>query len=147
MNLRLERIKLHKSRQAVDLSFSNGDAGTLSAEYLRVFSPSAEVRGHGLDQPMLVLGKEQVRIQAIEPVGRYAVKLVFDDGHDSGLYDWDTLHELYRNHDAHWADYLGRLENVGISRDEAAATTPATASKAEEPATYDVLAQARDKTK
>jgi len=113
---RLTHIKLHKSRQAVDLSFDDGLQQTLSAEYLRVFSPSAEVRGHGGDQMMLVLGKEAVRIVDVEPVGRYAVKLVFDDGHDSGLYDWDTLHDLSRNLDRYWSEYLGRLAAVGIER-------------------------------
>lgn len=113
---KLTRIKLHKNRQAVDLTFDDGLATTLSSEYLRVFSPSAEVRGHGGEGAMLVIGKEAVRIVTIEPVGRYAVKLVFDDGHDSGLYDWDTLHDLSRNHDQYWSEYLGRLAAVGIER-------------------------------
>jgi DUF971 family protein len=115
-NTRLTDLKWHKRQQTISLRFADGTEGTLSAEFLRVFSPSAEVRGHGGGEAMLVIGKEQVKIVAIEPVGRYAVKLVYDDGHDSGLYDWNTLHDFCLNKDAMWQRYIERLEAVGLSR-------------------------------
>lgn len=120
---RLTDLKWHKRQQAISLHFADGTEGTLTAEFLRIFSPSAEVRGHGGGEAMLVIGKEQVKLVAIEPVGRYAVKLVFDDGHDSGLYDWNTLHDFSLNKDLMWQRYIERLEAVGLSR------TPATAPK------------------
>src|SRR3546814_6889420 len=83
----------------------------LPCEYLRVFSPSAELRGHGLPEPMLLGGKREVNIVRIEPVGSYAVRLVFDDGHDSGLYSWDVFDELAREHDTNWQRYLQRLDD------------------------------------
>ena len=89
----------------------------LPAEYLRVTSPSAEVQGHNAAEKRTVGGKRRVLVTAVEPVGRYAVKLVFDDGHDSGLYTWDYLHELGAGHDGKWADYLGDLAARGMSRD------------------------------
>lgn len=104
-----------KSRELV-LTWPNGDVHTLSCEYLRVYSPSAEVRGHGPGQEKLQIGKEHVNITGIEPVGHYAVKLVFDDNHDSGLYDWNTLHDLGANQDSYWQDYLQRLEDAGYQR-------------------------------
>lgn len=87
-------IKLHTLSKQLEIVFDNGEQFKLSAEYLRVHSPSAEVRGHGLKNPVLPIGKENVSIIAIEPVGHYAVKLIFDDGHSSGLYSWETLYEL-----------------------------------------------------
>ena len=111
-------LKFNKTDQTLFIRFSDGLQGTLTSEFLRVFSPSAEVRGHGGGEPMLVLGKEQVRIIALEPVGRYAIKPVFDDGHDSGLYDWDTLHELCVMHDSLWQNYLERLNAVGMAHDK-----------------------------
>lgn len=113
---RLTDLKWHKRQQAISLHFADGTEGKLTAEFLRVFSPSAEVRGHGGGDALLVIGKEQVKIVAIEPVGRYAVKLVFDDGHDSGLYDWNTLHDFCRNKNAMWQQYIERLQAVGLSR-------------------------------
>lgn len=113
---RLTDLKWNKRQQTVRLCFADGTKCTLPAEFLRVFSPSAEVRGHGGGEAMLVIGKEQVNIVAIEPVGRYAVKLVFDDGHDSGLYDWNTLYGFCQNKDALWQRYIQRLEAVGLSR-------------------------------
>lgn len=110
-------LKFNKTEQTLFVRFADGTQGTLTSEFLRVFSPSAEVRGHGGGEPMLVLGKEQVRIVALEPVGRYAIKPVFDDGHDSGLYDWDTLHELCITRDSLWQNYLSRLNAVGMTRD------------------------------
>lgn len=109
-------IKFNKRAQTLHVRFSDNTQGVLTSEFLRVFSPSAEVRGHGGGEPMLVLGKEQVRIITVEPVGRYAIKLVFDDGHDSGLYDWDTLHELCATRDRLWQNYLDRLDAVGMTR-------------------------------
>ncbi len=119
--VRLTDLKWHKRQQTISLHFTDGTEGTLSAEFLRIFSPSAEVRGHGGGEPMLVIGKEQVKLVAIEPVGRYAVKLVFDDGHDSGLYDWNTLHDFCLNRDIIWQRYIERLEAVGLSRPPTAA--------------------------
>ncbi|MGC8697986.1 MAG: gamma-butyrobetaine hydroxylase-like domain-containing protein [Halothiobacillus sp.] len=115
----LTDIIWHKPQNSVTLTFSDATSGTLTAEYLRVFSPSAEVRGHGGGEPMLVLGKEQVKILAIEPVGRYALKFTFDDGHDSGLYDWRTLHTLCQQHGVLWQGYLNRLAQVGFDRNVA----------------------------
>ena len=120
--IQLTDITWHKAKNSVTLTFSDASQGTLSAEYLRIFSPSAEVRGHGGGEPMLVLGKEQVKIIAIDPVGRYALKFTFDDGHDSGLYDWRTLHTLCLQHTELWQGYLDRLKQVGFDR--AAPTTP-----------------------
>ncbi|MBN2855390.1 MAG: DUF971 domain-containing protein [Halothiobacillaceae bacterium] len=117
--IQLTTLTWHKAQNTVSLKFSDESYGTLSAEYLRIFSPSAEVRGHGGGEPMLVLGKEQVKIMAIEPVGRYALKFTFDDGHDSGLYDWRTLQALCQQHSELWQGYLARLAKVGYDR-----TTP-----------------------
>ncbi len=102
----------------LEIAFDDGQKFKLSSEYLRVLSPSAEVRGHGAGQEVLQTGKKSVSIQAVEPVGNYAVKLVFSDGHDTGLYSWDYLYTLGRDHDALWQDYLGRLERAGASRDK-----------------------------
>jgi len=111
------KIRLGKDRQTLSVAFPDGAAFDLPAEYLRVFSPSAEVRGHGGGELMLVLGKENVRITGVEPVGRYAVKLVFDDGHDSGLYDWGLLRDLGERREENWRYYLDRLAAAGIERD------------------------------
>ncbi|WP_028080919.1 gamma-butyrobetaine hydroxylase-like domain-containing protein [Solimonas soli] len=110
-------IRLHRKTRVLELGWADGRAARLSCEYLRVFSPSAELRGHGLPEPMLVGGKREVNISRIEPVGAYAVRLVFDDGHDSGLYSWDVLDELVRDQEKNWARYLQRLAEVGMSRD------------------------------
>ena len=107
-------IKLHQISKVLELSFDDGQIFELPCEYLRVFSPSAEVRGHGPGQEVLQYGKEDVNIKAIEPVGNYAVKLVFDDGHDSGLYSWECLHELGVNYTHNWQVYLQRLQDAGI---------------------------------
>jgi len=113
------RIVVHQQSRALELAFDDGKVFRLSFEYLRVHSPSAEVRGHGPGQEVLQVGKREVNITAIEPVGTYAVKLVFSDGHDTGLYSWDYLHELGRDHDRLWAGYLQRLAAAGGSRDPA----------------------------
>ncbi|MBI5450267.1 MAG: DUF971 domain-containing protein [Gammaproteobacteria bacterium] len=109
-------LRLHRSSRVLDVSFDNGDTFSLPCEYLRVYSPSAEVRGHGVGQEVLQLGKEQVNIDAIEPVGHYAVKLCFDDGHDTGLYTWEVLHYLGSHHEQLWQEYLQRLQQAGHVR-------------------------------
>ncbi|PWV64859.1 gamma-butyrobetaine hydroxylase-like domain-containing protein [Plasticicumulans acidivorans] len=109
-------IKLHQLSRMLEVSFEDGAHFTLPCEYLRVYSPSAEVRGHGPGQETLQLGKEDVNIVDIQPVGHYAVKLVFSDGHDSGLYSWDILYELGRDQQANWQTYLDRLAAAGHTR-------------------------------
>ena len=101
----------------LEVAWADGLRSELPCEYLRVFSPSAELRGHGLPEPMLIGGKREVGIARIDPVGRYAVRLVFDDGHDSGIYSWDVLRELAQNQTANWTRYLDRLNQHGMSRD------------------------------
>ena len=110
-------ITLHQQSNMLDVAFDDGKQFSLPVEYLRVYSPSAEVRGHGPGQEVLQTGKRDVAIRAIEPVGMYAIKLVFTDGHDTGIYSWEYLHELGRKHDANWKTYLARLEQAGKSRD------------------------------
>jgi DUF971 family protein len=109
-------IKYHKRSRELEVRFADGMNGRLSAEYLRVHSPSAEVKGHAAGEGILVTGKELVGIARIDPVGRYAVKLVFDDGHDTGLYTWALLYELLSDHDPKWARYLERLAQAGKTR-------------------------------
>ena len=103
-------IKLRRALRRLEVTFEDGSRFELPFEYLRVHSPSAEVKGHAPGQETLVLGKEAVEIRAIEPVGQYAVKLVFDDGHDTGLYTWKYLYELGRDRDARWSQYLARVQ-------------------------------------
>lgn len=103
-------IKLRRAARLLEVTFEDGSRFELPFQYLRVYSPSAEVKGHGPGQETLVLGKEAVGIRAVEPVGQYAVKLVFDDGHDTGLYTWKYLYELGRDRDANWSRYLARVE-------------------------------------
>jgi DUF971 family protein len=109
-------IQLHQRSRVLEIAFEDGSRFELLCEYLRVYSPSAEVQGHGPGQEVLQLGKEDVNITAIEPVGNYAVKLVFDDGHDTGLYSWDYLYELGTNKEQRWQHYLQRLEQAGYQR-------------------------------
>jgi len=109
-------IRLHRKSRILEVSWDDGTVFELPCEYLRVFSPSAEVQGHGPGQAVLLVGKEKVNISAIEPVGHYAVKLVFDDKHDSGLFSWSYLHWLGANYEENWATYLGRLDEVGYQR-------------------------------
>ena len=101
-------IRLRRATRVLEVSFADGSRFALPFEYLRVHSPSAEVKGHGAGEGVLVVGKENVGITAVEPVGQYAVKLVFDDGHDTGLYTWSYLHELGRERESKWARYLAR---------------------------------------
>jgi len=110
-------IILHQKSKALEIAFDDGARYRLPAEFLRVFSPSAEVRGHGAGQERLQVGKRDVGISGIEPVGQYALKISFDDGHDTGLYTWEYLHELGQYQDAMWHDYVTRLEAAGESRD------------------------------
>ena len=110
-------IRLLTASRRLEISFDNGACFSLPAEYLRVYSPSAEVRGHGAGQEVLQVGKWQVAITALEPVGHYALKVVFDDGHDSGLFSWDYLYRLGADYDRNWQDYLDRLARAGASRE------------------------------
>ena len=111
------RIKLHRKSGVLEIGYADGTRYELPCEYLRVYSPSAEVRGHAGGEPILVPGKRKVAIERIDPVGHYAVRLVFDDGHDSGLYSWDVLADLGANHERHWQRYLARLAEHGLTRD------------------------------
>ncbi len=109
-------IKLHQQSRVLEVSFDDGAHYKLPCEYLRVYSPSAEVRGHGPGQEVLQLGKEAVNITAIEPVGNYAICPQFDDGHNTGIYSWDYLYALGREQDENWKRYLDRLEAAGHKR-------------------------------
>lgn len=110
-------IILHQQSRLLEIAFDDGKRFKLPCEFLRVHSPSAEVRGHGAGQEVLQTGKKGVTIHAVEPVGNYAVKLVFSDSHATGLYAWDYLHSLGVDHDALWKTYLERLEKAGASRE------------------------------
>lgn len=110
-------IKLHRRSKTLELQYADGTVFVLPAEYLRVYSPSAEVRGHGVGNEVLQYGKINVGLSNIEAAGNYALKLIFDDGHDSGIYDWKYLRELGENYDAKWANYLARLEAAKVNRD------------------------------
>ncbi len=110
-------IKLHQKSKILEIAFADGAQFKLPCEFLRVSSPSAEVRGHGVGNETLQVGKANVNILAVEPVGNYAVKLVFDDGHDSGLFSWEYLYELGRDHDVLWAKYLAQIAAAGASRE------------------------------
>lgn len=116
MSIRPTEITLHQMSRVLDISFEDGAHFELPCEYLRVYSPSAEVRGHGPGQEVLQVGKEDVTIRDIEPVGHYAVRLSFSDGHDSGLYTWSLLYELGRDQAANWQRYLERLQAAGHVR-------------------------------
>jgi DUF971 family protein len=120
-------IKLHQASRILEVTFAQGQVFRLPCEFLRVYSPSAEVRGHGPGQEVLQVGKKDVGIDAIEPVGTYAVKLVFSDGHDTGLYTWEYLYQLGRDQERLWQAYLERLRQAGASRD---GTVPVRASGA-----------------
>ena len=111
-------IKLHQKSRVMEISFADGREFRLPYEYLRIYSPSAEVRGHGPGQEVLQTGKRAVEIRALEPVGSYAVQPVFSDGHSTGIYSWDYLYELGENQDRLWAEYLAKLEKTGGSRDK-----------------------------
>ena len=110
-------ITLHQKSRVLEIAFDDGATFRLPYEFLRVYSPSAEVRGHGAGQEVLQTGKRAVEIRSLEPVGSYAVQPVFSDGHSTGIYSWDYLYELGENQDRLWADYLARLEAAGAGRD------------------------------
>jgi DUF971 family protein len=110
-------ITLRRDRSALAVSFDNGEHFELSAEYLRVKSPSAEVQGHSPDERKTVPGKRDVRVLEVQPVGNYAVRLVFDDTHSTGIYSWDYLRDLGHRHDAYWQAYLDDLAAKGLSRE------------------------------
>lgn len=111
-----QHIRVKKEPSALELVYPEGEF-LLSAEYLRVHSPSAQVRGHGAGQAVLQHGKAAVTITAVAPVGNYALKITFDDGHDSGLYDWEYLYRLGRDYATMWPDYLARLAAAGLTRE------------------------------
>ena len=113
-------IRLHQQSRMLEIAFDDGNRYQLSCEYLRGFSPSAEVRGHGPGQETLQTGKERVNIEKLEPVGAYAVRLHFDDGHSTGLYSWETFYELGRHQSEYWQAYLDRLAVAGYTREEPA---------------------------
>ncbi len=111
-------IRLHRGSGTLEVVFNDGQHFELTAEYLRVYSPSAEVRGHGPGQAVLQVGKEEVGITGIEPVGQYALRINFDDGHTTGLYSWDLLYDLGSHQKAYWDDYLAALNEAGYQRDK-----------------------------
>ena len=110
-------LRLHKDRRTLSAVFDNGERFDLQAEYLRVKSPSAEVQGHSVEQRKTVPGKRDVAILEVQPVGNYAVRLVFDDMHSTGIFSWDYLRDLGRNRERYWRDYLDELAAKGFSRD------------------------------
>ena len=114
-------IKLHQKSRALEIAFSDGKRFSLPCEFLRVYSPSAEVRGHGPGQEVLQIGKRTIEITAIEPVGTYAIQPRFSDGHDTGLYSWDLLYDYGLRQEEMWKHYLDRLERAGASREPGSA--------------------------
>jgi len=110
-------IRLHQKSRILEIAFADGRAFRLPFEFLRVHSPSAEVRGHGPGQEVLQVGKKEVEIRSIEPVGSYAVQLAFSDGHDTGIYSWDLLYDYGIRQDEMWRTYLKRMEEAGASRE------------------------------
>jgi DUF971 family protein len=117
--IRPTEIRLDRAARVLHVSFDDGKDFALPAEYLRVESPSAEVQGHSPDQKQTVAGRRHVGIAAIEPVGHYAIRLIFDDRHDSGIYSWDYLRRLGEEYDQRWPAYLDELAAHGLSRDSA----------------------------
>jgi len=110
-------LRLHKDRKALTVAFDNGETFELGAEYLRVKSPSAEVQGHAPEERKTVPGKRYVAILEVQPIGNYAVRLVFDDLHSTGIYSWEYFLDLGRHHDAYWRDYLDELAAMGLVRE------------------------------
>ena len=121
-------IKLHTKSRRLELIYADGENYQLDFEFLRVYTPSAEARGHGPGQETLQTGKRDVDIERVEPVGTYALRLVFSDGHDSGLYSWDLLYNLGKHHDELWQEYLTQIEKQGLSRDIDTSLLPAAGS-------------------
>jgi DUF971 family protein len=118
-------ILLHQKSRVLEIAFTDGKRFRLSCEFLRVYSPSAEVRGHGPGQEVLQVGKKDVDITALDPVGAYAVRPVFSDGHDTGIYSWDYFYTLGTKQDEMWRHYLQRMDEAGESREAQAAAPPA----------------------
>ncbi|MGB5307202.1 MAG: DUF971 domain-containing protein [Gammaproteobacteria bacterium] len=112
-------ISLHQKSKVLEITFADGAHFELPYEFLRVFSPSAEVQGHGPGQGVLQIGKEDVVISHLEPVGSYAIQPSFDDGHDTGIYSWETLYDMGKNRDSYWQEYLQRLAAAGHKRTDA----------------------------
>jgi DUF971 family protein len=110
-------IRLHQKSRVLEFAYESGERFMLDFEYLRVFTPSAEARGHGPGQETLQTGKRGINIERIEPVGTYAIRPIFSDGHDSGLYSWDLIYNLGKHHEELWQEYLQQLEAQGLSRD------------------------------
>jgi DUF971 family protein len=110
-------VKLLQKKRILEIEFDNGEKFFLPCEYLRVFSSSADVKGHGQSEGKLVTGKKDINISDIEPVGHYAIKLLFDDGHNTGIYSWETLYDLAVHHKIYWQRYLDRLEAAKASRE------------------------------
>ena len=117
-------LRVRRAEKTLDVTFDDGSVFSLPAEYLRVESPSAEVQGHGPGQRKVVFGRRHVGIIGVEPVGHYAVRLIFDDLHDSGIYSWEFLHQLGREYEFRWAAYLDELAAKGLSREPRAAARP-----------------------
>lgn len=113
-------LNLHRQSKILEITFDDGSHFNLPCEYLRVFSPSAEVQGHTPDERVLQIGKEEVNIEHIEPVGNYAVCLHFDDGHNTGIYSWETLYKLGANQETYWKDYVQELAAHGYQRKQTA---------------------------
>ena len=114
-------IKLHQKSRVLEIAFDDGKSFRLPYEFLRVHSPSAEVRGHGPGQEVLQVGKKEVDIARVEPVGSYAIQLCFSDGHETGIYSWDLLYQLGEEQEPMWRHYLERMEQAGASREPGAA--------------------------
>ena len=110
-------LRVDRERSTLTVTFDSGERFVLPAEYLRVESPSAEVQGHSAAQKQVVPGKRDVRIKSLEPIGNYATRIIFHDGHDTGLYSWDYLHELGREQNARWSAYVSALRRMGASRE------------------------------
>lgn len=121
-------IKLHQKSRRLELIYAEGESYSLDFEFLRVYTPSAEARGHAPGQETLQTGKRDVDIERVEPVGTYALRLVFSDGHDSGLYSWDLLYNLGKHRDELWQEYLSQIEKRGLSRDIDTSSRPAAGS-------------------
>lgn len=121
-------IKLHQKSRRLELIYAEDESYSLDFEFLRVYTPSAEARGHGPGQETLQTGKRNVGIERVEPVGTYALRFIFSDGHDSGLYSWDLLYNLGKHHDELWQEYLAQIEKQGLSRDIDTSSRPAAGS-------------------
>ncbi len=113
----IDEIRVRRATRRLELDFADGTRASLPAEYLRVESPSAEIQGHGLGQKKTIPGKRDVNIAAVEPIGHYAIRIVFTDGHDTGLYSWDLLYQLTQEHETRWAAYLAALAAQSLTRD------------------------------